>query len=141
MWRVVCWGGAAQIPASIISGALRELGGFSYVISCRRVRARVVHPSSLLIETCKGMEATTKKGYIIDPTIRIETDSSQPEDVNKEKINIYLPTVEYFKAKYQLEDIEPAIGHFQNWLLLVLSPQETKQKMRRPATSNSEDGQ
>ncbi|KAJ4445700.1 hypothetical protein ANN_12385 [Periplaneta americana] len=49
---------------------------------------------------------TTKKGYIIDPTIRIETGSSQPEDVNKEKINIYLPTVDYFKAKYQLEDIE-----------------------------------
>ncbi|KAJ4436385.1 hypothetical protein ANN_19017 [Periplaneta americana] len=48
----------------------------------------------------------TKKGYIIDPTIRIETESSQPEDVNKEKINIYLPTVDYFKAKYQLEDIE-----------------------------------
>ncbi|KAJ4450747.1 hypothetical protein ANN_02177 [Periplaneta americana] len=49
---------------------------------------------------------TTKKGYIIDPTIRIETGSSQPEDVDKEKINIYLPTVDYFKAKYQLEDIE-----------------------------------
>ncbi|KAJ4437950.1 hypothetical protein ANN_13889 [Periplaneta americana] len=47
-----------------------------------------------------------KKGYIIDPTIRIETGSSQPEDVNKEKINIYLPTVDYFKAKYQLEVIE-----------------------------------
>ncbi|KAJ4426441.1 hypothetical protein ANN_27255 [Periplaneta americana] len=49
---------------------------------------------------------TTEKGYIIDPTIRIETGSSQPEDVNQEKINIYLPTVDYFKAKYQLEDIE-----------------------------------
>ncbi|KAJ4436583.1 hypothetical protein ANN_16616 [Periplaneta americana] len=49
---------------------------------------------------------TTKKGYIIDPTIRIETGSSQPEDVNQEKINIYLPTVDYFKAKYQLENIE-----------------------------------
>ncbi|KAJ4438047.1 hypothetical protein ANN_13986 [Periplaneta americana] len=49
---------------------------------------------------------TTKKGYIIDPTIRVETGSSQPEDVNKEKINIYLPTVDYFKAKYQLENIE-----------------------------------
>ncbi|KAJ4445605.1 hypothetical protein ANN_12287 [Periplaneta americana] len=48
----------------------------------------------------------TKKGYIIDPTIRIEMGSSQPEDVNKEKINIYLPTVDYFKAKYQLEDMK-----------------------------------
>ncbi|KAJ4430144.1 hypothetical protein ANN_22354 [Periplaneta americana] len=49
---------------------------------------------------------TTKKGYIIDPTVRIETGSSQPEDVNQENINIHLPTVDYFKAKYQLEDIE-----------------------------------
>ncbi|KAJ4433752.1 hypothetical protein ANN_16064 [Periplaneta americana] len=49
---------------------------------------------------------TTKKGYIINPTIGIETGSSQPEDGNKEKINIYLPIVDYFKAKYQLEDIE-----------------------------------
>ncbi|KAJ4428045.1 hypothetical protein ANN_24059 [Periplaneta americana] len=49
---------------------------------------------------------TTKKGCIIDPTIRIETGSSQPEDVNQEKINIYLPTVDYFKVKYQHEDIE-----------------------------------
>ncbi|KAJ4438369.1 hypothetical protein ANN_14311 [Periplaneta americana] len=53
-----------------------------------------------------ALPQTTKKGYIIDPTIRIETGSSQPEDVNKEKINIYLPAVDYFKAKYQLEDIE-----------------------------------
>ncbi|KAJ4432326.1 hypothetical protein ANN_20945 [Periplaneta americana] len=30
----------------------------------------------------------------------------QPEDVNQEKINIYLPTVDYFKAKYQIENIE-----------------------------------
>ncbi|KAJ4441024.1 hypothetical protein ANN_10873, partial [Periplaneta americana] len=48
---------------------------------------------------------TTKKGYIIDPTIRNEMGSSQSEDVNKEKINIYLPTVDYFKAKYQLEEV------------------------------------
>ncbi|KAJ4431594.1 hypothetical protein ANN_20193 [Periplaneta americana] len=58
--------------------------------------------------SCRSLDwiSTTKKGYIIDPTIRIETGSSQPEDVNKEKINIYLPTVDYFKVKYQLENIE-----------------------------------
>ncbi|KAJ4443175.1 hypothetical protein ANN_04825 [Periplaneta americana] len=49
---------------------------------------------------------TTKKGYIIDPTIGIETGSSQQEDVNQEEINIYLPTVDYFKVKYKLEIIE-----------------------------------
>ncbi|KAJ4441556.1 hypothetical protein ANN_11412 [Periplaneta americana] len=60
-------------------------------------------PSSLKAIT---YSQTTKKGYIIDPTIRIETGSSQPEDVNQEKINIHLPTVDYFKVKYQLENIE-----------------------------------
>ncbi|KAJ4446798.1 hypothetical protein ANN_13496, partial [Periplaneta americana] len=73
-------------------------------------------PTNMSVRPCEQFEytkgdvtfvtQTTKKGYIIDPTIRIETGSSQPEDVNKEKINIYLPTVGYFKAKYQLEDIE-----------------------------------
>ncbi|KAJ4428838.1 hypothetical protein ANN_25831 [Periplaneta americana] len=52
---------------------------------------------------CPGSLKAIKNNY---PTKRIETGSSQPEDVNKEKINIYLPTVDYFKAKYQLEDIE-----------------------------------
>ncbi|KAJ4446735.1 hypothetical protein ANN_13432 [Periplaneta americana] len=38
--------------------------------------------------------------------MNLRTGSSQPEDVNQEKINIYLPTVDYFKAKYQLENID-----------------------------------
>ncbi|KAJ4432001.1 hypothetical protein ANN_20615 [Periplaneta americana] len=40
------------------------------------------------------------------PQTTSQVDSVKPEDVNKEKLNIYLPTVDYFKAKYQLEDIE-----------------------------------
>ncbi|KAJ4427579.1 hypothetical protein ANN_25227 [Periplaneta americana] len=70
---------------------------------------------------------TTKKGYIIDPTIRIETGSSQPEDVNQEKINIYLPTVDYFKVKYQLENIE-VIGLLigARAIGLEVNPEKTK---------------
>ncbi|KAJ4440738.1 hypothetical protein ANN_08962 [Periplaneta americana] len=69
-------------------------------------RCRHGCPETETLAHVQAYSQTTKKGYIIDSTIRIETGSSQPEDVNKEKINIYLPTVDYFKAKYQLEDIE-----------------------------------
>ncbi|KAJ4450499.1 hypothetical protein ANN_01926 [Periplaneta americana] len=63
-------------------------------------------PDTIISIDIIAYSQTTKKGYIIDPTIRIETGSSQPEDANQEKINIYLLTVDYFKTKYQLEDIE-----------------------------------
>ncbi|KAJ4435454.1 hypothetical protein ANN_18069 [Periplaneta americana] len=69
-------------------------------------RCRHGCPETETLADVQAYSQTTKKGYIIDPTIRIETGSSQPEDVNQEKFNIYLPTVDYFKAKYQLEDIE-----------------------------------
>ncbi|KAJ4428152.1 hypothetical protein ANN_24167 [Periplaneta americana] len=45
-------------------------------------------------------------GYIIDPTIRFEKQKSQPEDVNREKNDIYVRTVPYFMDKYVLQQIE-----------------------------------
>ncbi|KAJ4441256.1 hypothetical protein ANN_11110 [Periplaneta americana] len=42
---------------------------------------------------------------IIDPTIRFETYKGQPEDVHEEKRAIYVPTIPYYKDKYQLHDI------------------------------------
>ncbi|KAJ4427358.1 hypothetical protein ANN_24978 [Periplaneta americana] len=42
---------------------------------------------------------------IIDPTIRFETFKGQPEDVHEEKRAIYVPTILYYKDKYQLHDI------------------------------------
>lgn len=47
-----------------------------------------------------------KKGYILDPTVRFEMHSDQPDEVDSEKKSIYLPTVPYYKNKYQLEDVE-----------------------------------
>ncbi|KAJ4428144.1 hypothetical protein ANN_24158 [Periplaneta americana] len=45
-------------------------------------------------------------GYIIDPTVRFEKQKSQPEDVNREKNDIYVRTVPYFMDKYGLQQIE-----------------------------------
>ncbi|KAJ4439106.1 hypothetical protein ANN_15063 [Periplaneta americana] len=86
---------------SLIATALRKK---SWIVE-EEVFCLATNGSSRCIDII-AYSQTTKKGYIIDPTIRIETGSSQPEDANQEKINIYLPTVDYFKAKYQLEDIE-----------------------------------
>ncbi|KAJ4452255.1 hypothetical protein ANN_03773 [Periplaneta americana] len=86
---------------SLIANALRKK---SWIVE-EEVFCLATNGSSRRIDII-AYSQTTKKGCIIDPTIRIETGSSQPEDVNQEKINIYLPTVGYFKTKYQLEDIE-----------------------------------
>ena len=48
----------------------------------------------------------SKKGYILDPTIRMEQDSSQAEAVDLEKKAIYNPCIPYFKKKLGLEDIQ-----------------------------------
>ncbi|KAJ4443110.1 hypothetical protein ANN_04760 [Periplaneta americana] len=74
---------------SAIAQALRDKGyttyegihGLSKTGSCRRVD----------ILACNN---TT--GYLIDPTIRFELNTTQPEDVNNEKNQIYGPTVPYY---------------------------------------------
>ncbi|KAL1450548.1 hypothetical protein WDU94_002898 [Cyamophila willieti] len=44
------------------------------------------------------------KGLIVDPTLRWEgNDDDQDEAVNKEKRDIYLPTIPYFKNKYGIK--------------------------------------
>ncbi|KAJ4451567.1 hypothetical protein ANN_03036 [Periplaneta americana] len=45
-------------------------------------------------------------GFIIDPTVRFETNEEQPAEVDKEKKNIYDPTTPYYLQKYQLEELE-----------------------------------
>ena len=47
----------------------------------------------------------SNSGTIIDPTIRVETHISQPEEVHIEKSNIYKETVPYYKNKYNLKEI------------------------------------
>lgn len=86
---------------SSIANALRENGftvheevyGLAINGSSRRIDMLVIKPSE-------------KKGYIFDPTVRFETTRSQPSEVNDEKRSIYIPTIDYYKNHYGLEDIE-----------------------------------
>ena len=48
----------------------------------------------------------SKKGYILDPTVRLETSIEQPTEVDNEKKSIYEPTISYFKDKFQLKEIK-----------------------------------
>ena len=48
----------------------------------------------------------SKKGFILDPTVRMEQDTNQAEAVNLEKKAIYDPCIPYFKQKFGLVDIE-----------------------------------
>ena len=48
----------------------------------------------------------TSKGFILDPTIRMESDFDQFELVNREKKDIYEPCIPYFSQRYNIRDIE-----------------------------------
>ena len=48
----------------------------------------------------------SKKGIILDPTIRMEQDTNQAEAVHQEKRAIYDPCIPYFKEKLGLNEIE-----------------------------------
>jgi hypothetical protein len=50
-------------------------------------------------------------GYILDPTVRMESSSEQPIEVHNEKTNTYTPSISFFKEKYNLKTIE-IIGLF-----------------------------
>jgi len=45
-------------------------------------------------------------GYIIDPTVRLETDKNQPVNVHKEKENIYTPCIPFLLHRYQLKSLK-----------------------------------
>lgn len=63
------------------------------VTASRRVDIIAYNPSS-------------KKGLILDPTVRMEQDAGQAEAVNLEKKSIYNPCIPYFKDKLGLVDIQ-----------------------------------
>ncbi|KAJ4430211.1 hypothetical protein ANN_22422 [Periplaneta americana] len=50
-----------------------------------------------------ALDKTNSKGFILDPTVRFEMSQTQPFEVNKEKQQIYEPTIPYFREKYQME--------------------------------------
>ncbi|KAJ4449524.1 hypothetical protein ANN_00925 [Periplaneta americana] len=53
-----------------------------------------------------AFKESIRSGFIIDSTVRFETDEEQPAEVDKEKKNIYNPTIPYYLQKYQLEELE-----------------------------------
>jgi len=56
----------------------------------------------------------SSKAYIVDPTIRFETNPDQPNEVNKEKQDIYQDCIPYlqktYKIKYPIEVVGLLIG-------------------------------
>ncbi|KAJ4441109.1 hypothetical protein ANN_10959 [Periplaneta americana] len=53
-----------------------------------------------------AFKESTRSGFIIDPTVRFKTNEEQPAEVDKEKKNIYNPTIPYYLQKCQLEELE-----------------------------------
>jgi hypothetical protein len=59
-----------------------------------------------------ALDKSNSKAYVLDPTIRFETNKNQPEEVNLEKQSIYNSTTGYFKEHYKINDLE-VIGLFR----------------------------
>ena len=51
-----------------------------------------------------AIEKSSRRGFIIDPTVRFETDVDQPLAVDIEKKSIYEPTIPYFQQKYKIDN-------------------------------------
>lgn len=57
-----------------------------------------------MFRTFLSLFTISENADIIDPTIRLETNKEQPEEVNQEKFSIYEPCIPYFQEKYKLKD-------------------------------------
>ncbi|KAJ4434433.1 hypothetical protein ANN_22995 [Periplaneta americana] len=82
-----------------------------YHLMLKRDRfAVIVHGLSVTGSTLRidiiAFKESTRSGFIIDPTVRFETIEEQPAEVDKEKNNIYNPTIPYYLQKYQLKELE-----------------------------------
>ena len=85
---------------TIIAQALRDVGFRAY----EEIHGLSESGSTRRIDILAFKDE--RMGYIIDPTIRLEYCKSQPDDVHKEKVDIYGPTIPYFSAHYNLENIQ-----------------------------------
>ncbi|KAJ4434096.1 hypothetical protein ANN_16416 [Periplaneta americana] len=86
---------------SIIATALKDADYNTF----KEVHGLSVTGSTRRIDIIAFKEST-RSGFIIDPTVRFETNEEQPAEVDKEKKNIYNPTIPYYLQKYQLEELE-----------------------------------
>ncbi|KAJ4442299.1 hypothetical protein ANN_12167 [Periplaneta americana] len=57
-----------------------------------------------------ALDKTNSKDFILDPTVRFEMSQTQPSEANKEKQQIYEPTIPYFREKYQMEGTWEVLG-------------------------------
>lgn len=90
----------------ILADSLKKVGYITY----EEVPGIATQGSTRRIDII-AFKPGSKQGYILDPTIRFEVSSTQPEEVNNEKNTIYQPTVPFYKEKYNLDAIE-VIGLF-----------------------------
>ncbi|KAJ4429345.1 hypothetical protein ANN_26350 [Periplaneta americana] len=49
-----------------------------------------------------ALDKTNSRGFILDTTVRFEMSQTQPSEVNKEKQQIYEPTIPYLRETYQM---------------------------------------
>jgi len=59
-----------------------------------------------------ALDRKSKKGFIIDPTIRFENNRDQNFEVQKEKADIYEPCIPYIQTNYQFNYPIEVIGLF-----------------------------
>ncbi|KAJ9585608.1 hypothetical protein L9F63_002597 [Diploptera punctata] len=85
---------------NMMAEALRDFGYTVY----EEVHGVATNGSNRRIDII-AFRPSSKIGIILDPTIRFETHSGQPEEVDSEKKAIYEPTINYYKDKYQLDSI------------------------------------
>ncbi|KAJ4427484.1 hypothetical protein ANN_25132 [Periplaneta americana] len=97
-----CWaaGERGKVFYTKLANALRKL---KYTIY-EEVHGTADNGSNRQIDII-AISKSLSQGMIIDPTIRFETYKGQPEDIHEEKRAIYVPTIPYYKDKYQLHDI------------------------------------
>ena len=86
---------------NLIGAALCELGFKVYV----ELHCTAPSGSNKRVDIL-AIEPQTNNAFIIDPTIRMETSTDQPNQVNEEKKLHYEPCIPYFQAVYKLKKIE-----------------------------------
>src|SRR3978361_2146605 len=52
-----------------------------------------------------AINVATSDGLIIDPTIRFENDTRQADLVHQEKCDIYNPTINFYKSKFNVKSL------------------------------------
>jgi hypothetical protein len=85
----------------------------STIADSLRVQAYEVHEEVTALDRrvdIIAFDRKSRRGYVIDPTIRIESHVSQPNEVHEEKQSIYDPVCQNLKEKYHLNFDLQVIG-------------------------------